>query len=681
MTNLTEAAAGNGAGSGRYAIVGYGFRMPGGIGTAGDFWQLLSGRGFAAAHEGLMRGDEPYLFDAGLFGLSARAASTLEPSLRMLLTCTWEALEQAGWDHAELPGSRTGMFVSSLDVPLGQLSSAFSLMGLPGAYLTACSSGVTALHAAVTALGHRDCDQAIVGAASEGVFVYLVKPLATAERDGDRILALIAGTAVNTASTQPAQASLMRAACARAGLSPGDVDYIEAHATGSLAGDRIEGNAIRAVFGGEDRAVPLRMASVKSNVGHMEAAAFTCALLKVLLMFEHRTYAPVSGQFAVPSPDIDFTGVRVQTECEPFGAGPVTVGINSFGSGGASGHCLLTEYRPDRGRPGRRPAAPDAAYLIPLSARTPEALTQTAAALHDLITNEPAPDLDLYTLAGNLSRRRTHFAARAAFAAASLPQLAERLDAFARDPSPASPRPASDGTGRSGPPRILMVFAGQGTQWAGCGRALYDTEPVFRRAVDAVDAAWRDLAGFSLRDACFTASQEDLDEVQLAQPVIFLIEVALAELLKTWGVHPDGVIGHSAGEVAAAYAAGIYSLAEATRLIFHRAVLQQRTAGSGRLLAVSLDRAGTADLLAELGDPDLEIACENAPASTVIGGPGAAVAAARPGCGQRRVPHRLLAATSPSTPAPWTSSRRTCAPRSPSSTAARSRPRSRSSPA
>ena len=396
MTNLTEAAAGNGAGSGRYAIVGYGFRMPGGICTAGDFWQLLSGRGFA--REGLMRGDEPYLFDGGLFGISARAASTLDPSLRMLLTCTWEALEQAGWDHAGLPGSRTGVFVSSLDVPLNQLWNAFSLMGLSAPYLTACSSGATALHAAVTALGHGDCDQAIVGAASfpgsarasaEGVFVYLVKPLAAAERDGDRILAVIAGTAVNTAvntaSTQPAQAGLM------------------------------------------------------------EAAAFTCALLKVLLMFEHRTYAPVSGHFAVPSPDIDFTGLRMQTECEPFGEGPVTVGINSSGFGGADGHCLLTEYRPDRRPAWSRPARAGRRLPDPAVRPHPEALTQTAAALHELITNEPDPDLDLYTLAGNLSRRRTHFAARAAFAAASLPQLAERLAAFTRDPSPARPaaRPAT----------------------------------------------------------------------------------------------------------------------------------------------------------------------------------------------------------------------------------------------
>jgi phthiocerol/phenolphthiocerol synthesis type-I polyketide synthase D len=333
MSNLTEAAAGNGAGSGRYAIVGYGFRMPGGIYTAGDFWQLLSRRGFirepvaarygpgyepvlddpgpsrfAASYEGLMRGDEPYMFDCRLFGISTREASVMDPQMRMLLTCTWEALEQAGWDHAGLRNSRTGVFVgaqispagnwrpvlgpnefivtgTSLDMLPNRISYAFSLMGPSAAYLTACYSGATALHAAVTALEHGDCDQAIVGASSfpgsalasagfarlgvispdsgcrsfdatangymraEGVFVYLVKPLAAAERDGDRILAVIAGTAVNTAGaadgatgsgpgrmitapTRHAQASLMRAACARAGLAPDDVDYIEAHATG-----------------------------------------------------------------------------------------------------------------------------------------------------------------------------------------------------------------------------------------------------------------------------------------------------------------------------------------------------------------------------------------------------------------------------------------------------------------
>jgi acyl transferase domain-containing protein len=285
-----------------------------------------------------------------------------------------------------------------------------------------------------------------------------------------------------------------------------------------------------------------------------------------------------------------------------------------------------------------RPAAPGAACLVPLSAPTLPDLIQTAAALRDLLG--AGADFDLHTLAGDLSRR-PHLPVRAAFAATSLPQLAGRLDAFVRERTPASTVSEGNQT-----PRILMVFAGQGTQWAGCGRELYDTEPAFRRAVDAVDAAWRGRAGFSLRDACFTASQADLDEVRLAQPVIFMIEVALTGLLKAWGVSPDAVIGHSSGEVAAACAAGAFSLAEATRLMYHRAVLQQRTAGSGRMLAVGLDRAGTEELLAEItagpGDPALEIACENSPASTVICGPGPDLALVLARLGQRRVPHRLL---------------------------------------
>jgi len=725
----------------RYAIVGYGFRLPGGVHTADGFWQLLSERGFVrepvasrygrgyepvlgepgpsrlgAAYEGLMRGDEPYLFDCRLFGMSAREASVMDPQIRMLLTCTWEALEQAGWDQARLRNSRTGVFVgaqvsssgswqpphgpneymvtgTSLDMLPNRISYAFNLMGPSATYMTACSSGATAMHAAVTALAAGDCDQAIVGAAtylgsarasaafaelgvispdggcrsfdatangymrSEGVFVYLVKPLAAAEADGDRVLAVITGTAVNaagaadgatgsgpgrmiTAPTQHAQAELMRAACARAGLSPDEVDYIEAHATGTRVGDRIEGNAIREVFGGPDRQVPLRVASVKSNLGHMEAAAFTCALLKVLLMFERRAYAPVSRHFAVPNPDIDFAGLRVQTEMEPFGERPVVVGINSFGFGGANGHCLLEEYRP-RQRPASPLPAPEAeddqdpAYLVPLSARTPEALRESARALGELVV--AGPPFDLRTLAGNLGRRRTHFPARAAFAATGMADLASQLGQFAEETEP--PAVVAEAKGE---PRVLMVFAGQGTQWAGCGRELYATEPVFRQTIDAVDAAWRGHAGFSLRDECFGAPQSRLDECRLAQPVIFMIEAALTDLLASWGVRPACVAGHSAGEVAAAYAAGIYSLAEATRLIYHRTVQQQRTAGSGRMLAVTLDRAGAESVLRELGTSTLDIACENAPASTVLCGSQADVERAMTLLAERGVQNRLL---------------------------------------
>ena len=584
----------------------------------------------------------------------------------------------------------------SLAMLANRISYHFNLMGPSITYCTACSASLTALHSAINALRCGDCEQAVVGSVnylgtsrlsasfnaigvispdgkchsfdaeangymrSEGAFAFAIKPLEAAERDGDHIHAVLEGTAVNaagaadgwsglaqgryiTAPTRHAQVELMRAACTRAGRATREFDYVEAHATGTVVGDRIEGNAIAEAFGGYDRAVPLRLASVKSNVGHMEAAAFHCALLKVLLMMQRRTFAPISRNFLVPNPEIDFEScpMQVQTECEPFPDRPVTVGINSFGFGGANGHCVVREYRPSQPRIWSVPLAPEAGFMIPLSARTSGALAQSAQELRQALGER---EVDLYTLAGNLSRRRTHFATRTAFAVRSREALIEALDTFVEDPSPVS-------TVDEVEPRLVMVFSGQGTQWAGCGRALYDADPVFRRVVDAVEAHWREHADFSLREVCFSAPQEALDEVRLAQPVIFMLQCALVEWFRTWGVHPDCVVGHSSGEVAAAYACGALSLGDATRLVFHRATLQQRTAGSGRMLAIGLDRPGVEELLETLQVPfrpgedppaRVEIACENAPASTVICGREAALRPIMEELDRRNRQNRLL---------------------------------------
>ena len=704
------------------AIVGYSHRMPGGIRSDSEFWRLLRereivqepireryGRGhlpigefsgpgrLASPYEGLIRDDDELLFDRAFFGMSHNELRQTEPQVRMLLNCAWEAVEHAGWDLHSLRNSPTGVFVGSqvpavsnwrpqhgvtensvagisLAMLANRVSYHFNLMGSSATYCTACSAGLSALHAAMNALACGDCDQALVGAVtylgsarmssgfnlmgvispegrcrsfdagangymrSEGSFCFAIKPLAAAERDGDPIHAVIEATAVNAAGTadgsaglapgrfisaptRHSQVRLMREAGARAGRTPGDFDYIEAHATGTAVGDPIEGNAIVEAFRDSGRDLPLRVSSVKSNVGHMEAAAFHCALLKVVLMMRRRTFAPTSNNFQVPNPEIDFDScpMRVQTECEPFPGHPVVVGINSFGFGGANGHCVVREYRPARPRLWSLPLAPGAGFMIPLSARTPRALVESARRLHGVLDEER---VDLYTLAGNLGRRRTHFTARTAFAVRTVPELTEALETFAEEETPIV-------AAEEGERRLVMVFAGQGTQWAGCGRDLYEAHPVFRRVVDAIDTHWREHAQGSLREACFTAPQEDLDEVQLAQPAIFMIQCALAELFKTWGVHPDCVLGHSSGEVAAAYASGALSLADATRLVFHRATLQQRVAGSGRMLAIGLDRPGVEGLLDGLGAPFrldgkrpalVEIACENAPANTVICG-------------------------------------------------------------
>ena len=706
----------------RIAIVGYAYRMPGGIVDDDDLWRLLSqrdivrepitdryGKGyqpiggfsgpgrFGSAYEGLIRDDGEQRMDPGLFGVSLHELTYMDPQIRMLLGCAWESCERAGWDLHALRNSPTGVFIGSqvsstanwramygtnefsilsLDASMlaNRISYHLNLMGPSVSCSTACSASLTALHTAVNAIQQGDCDRALVGAAaylgsarcsvsfnalgvispdgrchsfdadangylrSEGAFVFAIKPLEAAERDGDHIHAVIEATAVNTAGTaddigglaqgryitaptRHAQVQLMRAASERAGLTPEDFDYIEAHATGTVVGDRIEGNAIAEAFGGVGRDVPLRVASVKSNVGHLEAAAFSCALLKVIVMMQRRTFAPISRSFLAPNLEIDFDScpMQVQTTCEPFPDRPVVVGINSFGFGGANGHCVVREYSPVQRRVWSVPLASESGYMIPLSARTAGALTESARHLRRALDEQ---DVDLYILAGNLGRRRTHFPTRTAFAVRDREALAGALDAFVEDPFPVS-------TVEEGERRVAMVFAGQGTQWTGCGRALYDADPVFRRVVDAVEKEWKRHSEVSLRHACFTANQDELDEVQLAQPAIFMIQCALVELLATWGVHPDCVVGHSSGEVAAAYACGALSLADATHLVFHRATLQQRVAGSGRMLAIGLDRSGVEDLLDELRvafrsgnhQPQrVEIACENSPANTVICG-------------------------------------------------------------
>ncbi|MYJ49730.1 MAG: type I polyketide synthase, partial [Rhodothermaceae bacterium] len=704
------------------AIVAYGYRMPGGIRTDSDFWQLLSereivrepiidryGRGyrpigqfsgpgrFASPYEGLIREDGEKLIDPKLFGLSQDEMLFMDPQIRMLLGCSWETFERAGWDFHSLRNSSTGVFIGaqvpavaswrpmhgagpfdvttiSLAMLANRISYHFNLMGPSATYCTACSASITALHAAISAIRSGDCKQALVGSVnylgtsrlsasfnalgvispdgkchsfdadangyirSEGAFIFALKPLQEAENDGDHIHAVIEATSVNaagaadgssglaqgryiTAPTRHAQVDLMRTACARAGRTPEEFDYVEAHATGTVVGDRIEGNAIIEAFGGIDRGVPLRISSVKSNLGHMEAAAFHCALLKIILMMQRRTFAPTSKNYVVPNPEINFENgaVQVQTVCEAFPERPVVVGINSFGFGGANGHCVIREYQPSRPRIWSSDLSPDGGKMIPLSARTNEALTRSARQLREMLAED---DTDLYTIAGNLCRRRTHFATRTAFAVHDRNELLASLDEFIEN--------ASGGTTvREGEQRIAMMFAGQGTQWSGCGRGLYDADPVFRRVIDAVEGHWKEFSDVSLRDICFNAPQEELDEVRFAQPAIFMIQCALFELFKTWGVHPECVIGHSSGEVAAAYASGMLSLAEATQLVYHRATLQQCVADSGRMLAIGLDLSGVEELLDSLGiafRPDenrptqVEIACENAPASVVICG-------------------------------------------------------------
>ena len=257
---------------------------------------------------------------------------------------------------------------------------------------------------------------------------------------------------------------------------------------GTVVGDRIEGNAISEAFGSCDRDEPLRISSVKSNLGHLEAAAFHASLLKIILMMERRTFAPISKNFFEPNPDIDFGScpMQVQTRCEPFPDRPVVIGINSFGFGGSNGHCVVSEYRPKNKPVWSIPLAPKGGFMVPLSARSPAALVRGAQSLREYLGRNP---IDLYTLVGNLARRRSHFAYRTSFATLNHKELVEKILKFEEefDPATASGQETGDR-------RIAMVFSGQGTQWSGCGRQLYN----LTRSFDALLTQSR-ITGSSMR--------------------------------------------------------------------------------------------------------------------------------------------------------------------------------------
>lgn len=472
---------------------------------------------------------------------------------------------------------------------------------------------------------------------------YILKPLKDAERDGDNIFGVIRGCGLNTAGAEQdaeimtqgrmivapvkhAQTELMQYVAKLAGIDPSELDYVEAHATGTAIGDSVEGNAIAEAYGNPDRGTKLRLGSARSNLGHMEASSFTCSLLKVLVMLQKQHFLPVSSHFKEPNPKIRFAEqcMKVQTEPEKFPDrdSPVMFGINSFGFGGANGHCIVEQYKPPATQKWAS-AVPrslgNKVFMVPLSAKSETALAENAHLLAERLGDlEENKGVDLFTLAANLSSRMTHFRVRKSISARSMGDLKEQLEAFVND----CDKEKLIKHVKKQDVQAVVVFPGQGSQWAGCGKELYDTEIVFRHVVDAVDKEWLNLSGHLLSDVVFDKEKEALlSQCQWAQPATFLIQVGMYEMLKSQGFTPEAVVGHSAGEVAAAYASGAYDLKEACQLVYHRSVLQQKLAGCGRMLVLMMDHKTVSETLAEYElDSEIEIACFNSPVNTVVCG-------------------------------------------------------------
>jgi thioester reductase-like protein len=413
--------------------------------------------------------------------------------------------------------------------------------------------------------------------------------------------------------------------------------FFTAHATGTYVGDSVEGNAIAEAYGSPERSEVLRLASTRSNLGHMEAASFTLSLLKVLLMFQKKRFAPISSHFKSPNMNIPFEErrMKVQTECEPFPERerPIVCGINSFGFGGANGHCIIEEFKETRiwsKVPGNLTGK---VFTFPLSAKSKDALIENVNRLHNNL-DKLSEEVSLCDLAANLCTRMTHFRVRTSFSAASVEGLKEKLKEFLdnKDKEEAGKSGMMETVKDANTAGVVMVFPGQGSQWAGCGKELYKSEIVFQRVVDAIDAEWVKLSGSKLSEVVFDTQAADIiNQCKWAQPATFLLQVGLYEMLRAQGLTPKAVIGHSAGEVGAAYASGAYSIEEACYIVYHRSILQEKLAGCGRMLVLMMERAKAEELVVEYGFSKGEVgnmiytACINSPANTVLCGSSTAI--------------------------------------------------------
>ena len=463
----------------------------------------------------------------------------------------------------------------------------------------------------------------------------VLKRLSAALAEGDPVLAIIRGSAVNhdgpssglTVPNGGAQQDLIRTALANAGVAPSEVSYVEAHGTGTSLGDPIEVEALGRVLGeGRPRERPLLIGSVKTNIGHLEPAAGIAGVMKVVLALRHKVLPP-NLHFRDPSPHIawDELQVRVPTEFLPWQAedGPRVAGVSSFGLSGTNAHVILEEAPAEVSEPA---AAERPAHLLVLSARSPEALQAQADRLARQLDRDPEPTLA--DVCHTAAVGRAHFSHRLALVATSRERAQQALAAFAAGGAPPGClRGVASAPARR--PKVAFLFTGQGAQHAGMGRTLYETQPVFRDALDQCDAIFSALAGRSLLPILLPeeGAPSALDETEFTQPALFALEHALAALWQSWGVTPDAVLGHSVGEFAAACVAGVFSLEDGMRLVAERGRLMQALPRDGVMAAA---RAGAEAVSAAIAPyaGAVSVAALNGPDSVVISGERQAVRAA-----------------------------------------------------
>ncbi|UED87559.1 type I polyketide synthase [Streptomyces profundus] len=628
-------------------------------------------------------------FDAEFFGISPREADRMDPQQRLLLETAYEAVEDAGLTRAALAGGDGGVFVGQLGgdywhlqyaererldlhamtgaasraITSGRLSYAFDLRGPSVTVDTACSSALVAVHHAVQALRLGECPVAIAGGVnlvllpeegvvysgagmlaadgrckfadasgdgfvrSDGVGVVVLKRLADARADGDRVRAVLLGSAIGndgdssgylvTPSVE-GQRRVLRRAYADAGVDPRDVDYVEAHGTGTSVGDPVELAALAEVLGPRAAGDECLVGSVKTNIGHAEAAAGIAGLIKAVLCLEHGTVPP-NLHLTDPNPAVawDELPLTVPTRATrlPARDRPALAGVSSFGFSGTNAHLVLQAAPPadDTGRESDEGRA----RLLVLSAATTPALRASAAALAEHLAGDGAHQ-SLRDICHTAATRRTPQEARLALAVEDRTEAAKSLRAFAEGQTEAG-LATSDYTAPGRRPRIAFVFPGQGSQWPGMAQELLDQEPVFARTMAACDQAIHAETGWSVREVLRAADEERLAELDVIQPTLWAIEISLAALWRSWGVEPDVVIGHSMGESAAAQVSGALSLADAASVICRRSRLAKALTGRGTMAWVALPAAQARQALAG-HEERVAVAAVNSPTSTLLSG-------------------------------------------------------------
>jgi len=577
---------------------------------------------------------------------------------------------------------------NTLSIAANRLSYFYDLHGPSLAVDTACSSSLVALHHACRALQTGEATTALVGGVnlllhpypfvgftkasmlsatgrcrafdadgdgyvrSEGGAVLLLKPYERALAEGDDIQAVILASGVNTDGARKtgitipsseAQAELMRQVLSRCGLAAGDVDFIEAHGTGTAVGDPVEARAIGLVYG-QERDTPLPVGSVKANLGHLEAASGMAGLVKAVLALKNRAL-PMALHLQAPNPQIDFQGLnltlcRKYTDLPTPSGRPLIAGVNSFGFGGANAHVLLQAHVPNTARSSAQAGAidpiPDSAIgqdptqpVLPplfLSAHTHAALRDLARCYATHL--ESATQADYRTLVQAAAWRRARLQKRLVLHADTPETAVGQLQRFAENG--AAPQVyLEDALPQGG--GVAFVYSGNGSQWLGMGRALQRESPRFASLLSELDEVMQPHAGFSLLDALNTAQTDSrLDDTTVAQPLLFAIQVAITRLLEEAGIKPDAVTGHSVGEVAAAWAAGALDLEQSILVICTRSQVQAKTRGSGCMAAAGMSARTVAEVLAELAKesaemegidpPRVELAGFNSPENVTLTG-------------------------------------------------------------